>query len=116
MNLQSMSDKLVQEQPLIIVEGKKDKAALQKLGLHNIVVLKGMPIYKVVEQVAAQTNECLILTDLDSEGKKLYSKLKKDLQWHKVKVDDKFRNFLFKETTLKHIEGIDTYVLHQEIV
>lgn len=107
--LDKMIEKLVREQPFIIVEGSKDRAALQKFGIENIVVLKGSPLYEVVEQVAAQTTSCLILTDLDQEGKKLYAKLKKDLQRHKVKVDDRFRNFLFKETTLRCIEGLYTY-------
>ncbi len=112
LELEEWIAKLRKEQPLIIVEGPKDKAALEKLGLKNIIILKGKPLYKIVEQVSEQTNSCLILTDLDSEGKKLYSRLKKDLQRHKVKVDDRFRNFLFKETMLRCIEGIDTYLAH----
>ncbi len=105
--------KLVEEQPFIIVEGSKDKASLQKLGLEHIITLKGKPLYKVVEHVAAETSECIILTDLDEEGKKLYGKLRQDLQKHGVKIDDRFRHFLFKETELRQIEGLYRHVQHQ---
>jgi 5S rRNA maturation endonuclease (ribonuclease M5) len=103
-------EKLVDLQPWIIVEGPKDKSSLRKLGLENIIYLRGKPLFEVVEWVASLTDECVILTDLDREGKKLYSVLKAELQKHKVKIDDRFRNFLFKETDLRQIEGLYNYV------
>ncbi len=107
-------EKLVEDQPWIIVEGPKDKAALRKLGLENIIYLRGKPLFEVVEWVASLTDECLILTDLDREGKKLYSVLKAELQKHKVKIDDKFRKFLFKETDLRQIEGLFNFVQRRQ--
>ena len=106
--------KLVEEQPYILVEGPKDKAALLKLGLENVITLKGKPLYKVVERVAAETDACLILTDLDEEGKKLYGTLRQGLQRHGVKIDDRFRHFLFKETELRQIEGLFRYAARME--
>lgn len=105
--------KLVDEQPYVLVEGPKDKASLQKLGLENVITLKGKPLYKVVERIARETTDCIILTDLDEEGKKLYGRLRSDLQKHGVKVDDRFRHFLFKETELRQIEGLYRYVQRQ---
>lgn len=102
-------EKLVEEQPVIIVEGPKDRASLKKLGLENIIYLRGKPLFEVVEWVAKITNECLILTDLDREGKKIYSVLKAELQKHRVKIDDRFRKFLFKETDLRQIEGLFSF-------
>lgn len=106
--------KLVEEQPVIIVEGPKDKASLTKLGLENVITLKGKPLYKVVEHVAKISKECIILTDLDQEGKKLYSKLRTDLQKFGVKINDRFRHYLFKETDLRQIEGLYRYVQRQK--
>lgn len=103
-------EKLEAEQPWIIVEGPKDKAALNKLGLKRVVILKGRPLFEVVEHVAEKTKKVIILTDLDKKGREIYSRLKKDLQKHGVKVDDRFRNFLFKETQLRQIEGITGYL------
>jgi len=107
-------EKLAAEQPFIVVEGAKDKAALLKLGMENVMTLRGKPLFKVVERVAAETGECLILTDLDEEGKKIYARLRADLQKHGVKIDDRFRHFLFKETELRQIEGLFRYVERQK--
>ena len=95
---------------LIIVEGKKDKAALQKLGLSNIIELNKKPLFQIVEEVSGSNGECIVLTDLDKKGKELYGKLSSDLQKHGVKVNNKFREFLFRHTKLRQIEGIDSYL------
>ena len=92
---------------LIVVEGVKDKKALENLGITNIITLK-KPLYAVVEEIAANAKEIVLLTDLDQEGKKLYHQLAKDFQKHKVKINNKLREALFK-TQLRHIEGIATY-------
>jgi 5S rRNA maturation endonuclease (ribonuclease M5) len=102
-------DKLHASTELILVEGKKDIRALAALGIDNAVCLNE-PLYCVVEKVACLHDSVIILTDLDKEGKKLYVVLKKDLAKHGVKVDDRFRNFLFRNSTLCHIEGICTYI------
>ena len=96
---------------LIIVEGKKDKKALEELDVRNIITLN-QPIFKIVEETAKKNKEVVILTDLDKEGKKLYGNLNSELQRFGVKVDKKFREFLFKETKLRQIEGISKYIEH----
>lgn len=94
---------------LVVVEGKKDKAALQKLGITNIMELSKKPLFQIVEEISNSNKECIILTDLDKEGKQIYSKLSSNLQKHGVKISNKFREFLFKYTKLRQIEGIYTY-------
>lgn len=89
---------------VLIVEGIKDKKALSKIGVKRIFILN-KPIFKIVEDVSKITKEVVILTDLDKKGKQLYSKLKKGFERHRVKVDDRFRRFLFKERII-YIEGI----------
>jgi len=93
---------------LVIVEGFKDKRALQSFGIKRIKVLKGRALYKVVEEVTDK--DAVILTDLDRAGKKLYAVLKDKFSQRGVKVDDKFRNFLFKETKLRQIEGLKRFM------
>ena len=110
-----MSDLLLRIEKLklpgkpIIVEGKKDKAALKKLGIANIFTIKE-PLFKLCEELSKKHDSVIILTDLDKEGKRLYSKLKENLERNGVKVDDSFRKFLFKETKLTQIEGLLTYI------
>ena len=99
---------------LIVVEGTKDKNALLSLGVANVFALNKMPLYKVVEIVAKKGKECMILTDLDSEGKKLYGKLNHDLQQHGVRIDNSFREFLFRHTSLRQMEGLPRYMRRLE--
>jgi 5S rRNA maturation endonuclease (ribonuclease M5) len=98
---------------IIIVEGIKDRRALSSFGIKNIFVLSKKPLYAVVEEIASKTDKVVILTDLDKKGKELYGRLRQDLQKHGVKIDRKFREFLFKKTKLSHLEGLSTYVNKQ---
>ena len=101
---------LIQRDVIVIVEGKKDATALKKLGINNIVELTKKPLYAIVEEVSENNKECSILTDLDKKGKELYGKLNTNLRKHGVKVNDKPRNFLFKHTKLRQIEGLTHYL------
>ena len=107
-------DKIKSSQKPIIVEGKKDKAALNKLGLTKIFTIK-VPLFKLCENISKKYNEVIILTDLDKEGRKLYSKLKENLERNGVKIDNSFRHFLFKETKLTQIEGLVTYIENSKL-
>ena len=105
--------KLKDKNILVVVEGPKDKAALEQFGIKEVLVLSKKPLYAIVEKVVAKAKECAILTDLDKKGKQLYSRLAKDLKKFKVKVDDSFRNYLFKKTSLRQIEGLPHYLEKQ---
>ena len=102
---------LKESRKLVVVEGRKDKEALQKLGITNIKIIQGHPLYEIIEEINSPT---IILTDLDKEGKKLYAKIKHELQKKGVKIDVILREFLFRQTTLSHIEGIIRYKKKEE--
>lgn len=108
--------RLKKSNKIIIVEGKKDKEALECLGVSNIITLNKDPIYKVIEEAAKENKKVIILTDLDKEGKKLYGRLNSGLQRFGVEVDNYFREFLFKKTKLRQIEGILSYLLNNNLV
>ena len=103
-------DKIKQSNTLIIVEGKKDKKALENLGIKNIIELNKKPLFEIIENISNNNKECIILTDLDKQGKEFYGKLNSGLQQNGVKIDNNFRNFLFKNTRLRQIEGLGTYI------
>ncbi|MEM4245533.1 MAG: toprim domain-containing protein [Candidatus Nanoarchaeia archaeon] len=94
---------------LVIVEGEKDKLALSKLGIKNVVAISRKPLFSFVEEISKKHMEIVILTDLDSEGRRLYSTLRRDFQKNGIRVDRKFREILFKETKISQIEGIFRY-------
>ncbi len=91
----------------VIVEGKNDAVALKKLGFEKIIILKKGPNYKAVESVIEK--KVIILTDLDAEGKKIYSELKKEFDKRGVFVDDALRTLLFK-TELRQVEELTKYL------
>ena len=105
-------EQIKERKTLVIVEGKKDVSALKKFGIKRIKPLSKRAIYKVVEEVAENNKECIILTDLDKEGKRLYKMLNHDLNQHGVRINKKFRQFIFKNTQLRQIEGLVTYINH----
>lgn len=109
-SLEEWATELKSSNLLVLVEGKKDKEALELLGITNVITIS-RPIYQIVELISEITNQVVILTDLDPEGRRLYSKLKHQLQKRKVKVDCRFREFLIRETKLTNIEGLTHYLL-----
>ncbi len=97
----------IQDKP-IIVEGKKDKIALENLGCKKIITLNGnnAGLHNIIEKLPENCKEAVILTDLDKKGKQLYHKIKRILTVNKIKIDDRFRVYLFKETKVRQIEGL----------
>ena len=90
----------------VIVEGKKDRAALCRRGIKNIYSIDSKPLFAVIESVAKKEKDVLVLTDLDREGKRIYSVLSSGLQGLGVRVDNYFREFLFRKTKIRQIEGV----------
>ena len=101
---------LIEKNVLVVVEGKKDKKALQNFGIKNIIELNKKPLFEIIENISDNNEKCIILTDLDRQGKELYGKLNSGLQQRGVKIDNNFRNFLFKNTKLRQIEGLENYI------
>jgi len=101
---------------LVVVEGNKDRMALQVAGIDNIIQLSKKPLFQIVEEIADSNHECIILTDLDKEGKCLYSKLNSDLQKNGVKINNKFREFLFRHTKIRQIEGIGRHMANSNLL
>ena len=106
----SFIEKLKESNKLIIVEGEKDKKALENLGIKKIITLNKEPLFKIAENISKEHRDVIILTDLDKKGKQLYGKLNSNLQRLGLRVDNRFRNFLLKKTKLRQIEGIINYL------
>jgi len=107
-------ERLRSSKKLVIVEGKKDKAALEEIGVINITAIDRKPLYSFIESIEAE--EVVILTDLDTEGKKLYHTLKQGLQAKGVKVDTYFREYLFKNSKISQIEGLYHYLKKEKMI
>ncbi|MBI5072679.1 toprim domain-containing protein [Candidatus Woesearchaeota archaeon] len=121
--IEEVIERIRENEPVIIVEGKKDKAALEAFQIKNIVVLNGKDIWNRMEQTVEETRrntknkpnkEFLILTDFDKKGKELYGKIAKNLDKLGAKVNKEYREFFQKKTKLSHVEGLATYVEHSK--
>ena len=109
-------EKLTTSDKLIIVEGIKDRKAMENIGIPpERIIIINRPAYAIAENIEKRLSntpkpkQVIILTDLDTEGKKLYANLKRNLSRVGIQTDNYFREFLFKNSKLSHIEGIDTY-------
>ncbi len=101
------------KQFLIIVEGKKDKAALQQLGFNDIFIINetGKSLYEKIEQIQelCGKDKACILTDFDKKGKQLYLLLKSKLAETGVRMDNTLRGYLLKQK-ISHIEGLSHFI------
>ena len=85
--------KLLEElnEKILVVEGKRDKKALKRLGLKNIIAINGRPLYIVAEELMAKRKEIVILSDFDKAGKTINLKLKNLLQKDKKTTNVRLR-------------------------
>jgi len=94
----------------ILVEGKRDKFALEKFSIQNIVELKGRNYHDVAEELSAMYEGVVLLMDFDPEGETIFQKLSKLLSGYGLKTDTSFRERL-RETGVKFVEKIPFFLL-----
>ncbi len=92
----------------IVVEGPKDRQALETLGAKDVFILSRKPLFAVAEEIASNFDEVIILTDFDKKGRELYGRLAKIFSRLGVKVDRSFRETLQKHARISHVEGLVT--------
>lgn len=110
--LERLSNKGASGAP-IIVEGKKDVAALKKLGVIGTTITikcSGKVLEDCLDVVSAP--EAVILVDFDEHGTELAKEIAKYLESRKVKADlilwREVRALVRKD--VKDVEGLPTYL------
>ncbi|MGQ4890940.1 MAG: toprim domain-containing protein [Candidatus Njordarchaeia archaeon] len=98
---------IVEEGGCIIVEGLKDKHALEKLMFGGeIITLQEMGIENAIERAKTKSS-VIILTDFDREGDKLAKLTEKRLVQEHVRLYSKIREELRKVLTpIRQVEDI----------
>ena len=98
----------------IIVEGKRDEAALRRLGVKGEIIRLniGRPILDFCEDVARNYDEVIILPDWDAKGAQLFNKLKRNFKYTNVKTVKKFwRDFKrFCSKDVHEVEYLTKYL------
>jgi len=91
----------------ILVEGKRDRNVLERLGVENVIDLKGRKFHDVAEFLADRFKGVVLLTDFDPEGEEIFRKLNRILKGYGLRVDGGLREEL-RQTGVKFVEEILT--------
>ena len=106
-------DDLVEENMsvAVIVEGKKDKQALQTLGLTGCIITinKGKSLSDFADEVIMHHQKVIILSDWDRRGGSLCRRLK-ELFKGRIDFDVEIRQRLSKFAMIKKVEGIPSWL------
>jgi len=95
----------------VIVEGKRDRIALQKLGIRNRITLINQSPDVVAGRVASHgASEAVVLTDFDRTGEELAHRITEALESHGVKPDLDIRRRLRYIFGVLFIEELGTKV------
>ena len=86
------------EGTVILVEGKRDEAALRELGFTGPIekLNRGWPIDRVVTYITEEYGACIVLMDWDRTGGRLQKRLMDSMTSLDIKPSDECRRALSK--------------------
>ncbi|MFH8080678.1 MAG: toprim domain-containing protein [Candidatus Aenigmatarchaeota archaeon] len=90
----------------IIVEGKKDKEALQALELHDIQAISGSSLEKFIPKLKYD-KEYVVLTDFDREGELIKKKIYRFFEVERIKYNHALRREFKKIFRVVKIEELN---------
>jgi len=94
----------------IIVEGKKDKKVLEKIGFKNIIPISGKSNIKILKFLQKKKyDKVAILTDFDKEGKKKCKELTHILQRNGIRIDSFVRKTFNHTFKIHKIEELSSF-------
>ena len=112
-NIEKNLTELIEENKIvpIIVEGEKDKLALEKLGVNGVIISvnRGVSLIDFCDRIAKKYKEIIILTDWDRRGGYLCSTIKRNLEG-RVKCNIFYREVFAKNSVNKTVEGIPSWI------
>lgn len=88
----------------IFVEGKRDKEALERLGLRRILTISGNLNMNVRRLSDEKADVVFVLTDLDRRGEKLAFKAKDELEACSIRADLEMRRDLAHMLKIRNFE------------
>jgi len=91
----------------VLVEGKRDREALQRIGVRNRIFLVNMSPDKLCLRVSKVACEAVILTDFDEAGQKLCRRIEEALHSYNVLPNTEVRRKLRYLLGVYNFEDID---------
>ncbi|MEM3555467.1 MAG: toprim domain-containing protein [Candidatus Micrarchaeia archaeon] len=98
---------LAESEAVVLVEGKRDKEALERIGVKNRIMVINMSPDRVCERVSKVADKAVILTDFDRTGEELCSRVEEELRAHNVLPNTEMRRKLQYILGLRNFEEID---------
>jgi 5S rRNA maturation endonuclease (ribonuclease M5) len=78
----------------MLVEGKRDRAALERIGVKNRIFLINLAPDELCERISKVADEAVILTDFDEAGEKLCRRIEEALHSYNVLPNTEVRRKL----------------------
>jgi len=101
------------ENRVVLVEGKRDKKALEELGCRRVITISGR-VRRVCESLRQEAEPIVIATDLDESGNELARMIREELEGLSLSVDNETRVHLARVLRIKHFEnakrGFDGFI------
>jgi 5S rRNA maturation endonuclease (ribonuclease M5) len=91
----------------ILVEGKRDKAALERIGVRNRIFLINLTPDELCKRISKVADEAVILTDFDETGEKLGKRVEEALYSYSVLPNTEVRRKLRYLLGVYNFEEID---------
>lgn len=113
-DLLSEIDERLENGAVLIVEGKKDRESLLRLGIRDsIMTLSRMPLLDFSEAVCRSTADAILLTDWDRRGNNIASRISKYLRSLGIMPDCRLRGRLqaLVKKEIKDVESLDKYIM-----
>jgi len=108
--LEKLQRSLSDSNSMLIVEGKRDKIALSKIGALNLVDISGKSLEAVIKAISSKNPESVsILTDYDEEGEQQLKILTKCLHSQGIKIDNILRKQVKSTFNIQRIEEINSF-------
>ena len=89
----------------VLVEGKRDREALLRLGINNVITLGGKRVVDLPDMLEGRFHGAILLYDLDKQGERIGEKVKKILTEQGFYVTEVFREYL-RGAGIIHIEEL----------
>ncbi|WP_457679091.1 toprim domain-containing protein [Thermovibrio sp.] len=97
---------------VVLVEGKRDKAALLRFDIGPVYQMRGRKFHDIGQELSEEFKGVVILTDLDKKGEEIFKKLTRVLESYGLKVDGSFREEL-RRSGVKFVEKIPKVLLEE---
>jgi 5S rRNA maturation endonuclease (ribonuclease M5) len=100
------------EESVVLVEGKRDKKALEKLGCPRVITVSGR--VRDVCETLRNEDRVIIATDLDRRGNEIARKAREELEGCSVTADSETRVLLARILKIRYFEdakrGFDEFM------